>query len=228
MDGPSPGRVTGYAAVFDKLSEDLGGFRERMAPFAFDGITNGADIRMFWNHDSAMPIGRTRSGTARIAPDTQGLHFEVDLPDTTYARDLWEAIERGDVSGASIGFYIGDESWSNDEAGNPVRTITRVSQLVEASIVSIPAYPDTAIAITRAMEGYFLNREAPSWLEAVSNGLRECREKGIGTGAWNQDEISRFLDGCTYKEFFEMRRTREHESREREMILGRAELRGRN
>ncbi len=152
LDGPKPGSVSGYAAVFDKLSEDLGGFREKIAPYAFDGITNGADIRLFWNHDSSRPLGRTRSGTARVAPDTQGLHFEVDLPDTTYARDLWESLERGDVSGASIGFIIGEDVWTTDEAKNPVRTITRVQRLVEASIVSIPAYPDTAVAIKRMQQ----------------------------------------------------------------------------
>lgn len=150
VEGPKPGKVSGYAAVFDKLSADLGGYRERMAPYAFDGITNGADIRIFWNHDSSQVLGRTRSGTARVAPDTQGLHFEVDMPDTTYARDIWTALERGDVSGASIGFFIGDEKWSTDEAGYPVRTITRVSELVECSLCAIPAYPDTSLAVSRS------------------------------------------------------------------------------
>lgn len=153
-EGPAPGSVSGYAAVFDKLSEDLGGFRERIAPYAFDGITNGADIRIFWNHDSSMPLGRTRSGTARVAPDTQGLHFEVELPATSYARDLWASLERGDVTGASIGFEVAadGDKWSTDEAGNAVRTITGVRRLWEASIVSIPAYPDTAVATKRMQQ----------------------------------------------------------------------------
>ena len=184
-DGQKPGRVSGYAAVFDKLSEDMGGYRERMAPYAFDGITNGADIRVFWDHDTSQPLGRTRAGTARIAPDTQGLHFEVDFPDTVYARDLWTSIERGDVSGASIGFFIGDEAWSNDEAGNPVRTITRVSQLVEASIVSIPAYPDTGIATdVRTWSPEAVKRVGEAMLGLAHTAKRNRMMHLMKIGAW--------------------------------------------
>lgn len=149
IDGAKPGSISGYAAVFNKLSEDLGGFREQIAPGAFDGAIKDADIRVFWNHNSSAPLGRTRAGTAKVATDMNGLHFEVELPDTSYARDLWASVERGDVSGASIGFFMGEDSWSQRDGDAIVRTIINVSRLIEASVVSIPAYPDAEVAIQR-------------------------------------------------------------------------------
>jgi HK97 family phage prohead protease len=144
--GPKPGTVVGYAAVFDKLSHDLGGFREQLKPWAFDGCMGGEHHALF-NHDSSKVLGRSRAGTLRVAPDTKGLHFEVDLPDTTVGRDLWTSLYRNDITGASFGFTIAQDEWSQDEAGHPVRTITEVKQLFEVSITPMPAYPDTSIAV---------------------------------------------------------------------------------
>jgi len=146
LDGPAPGTVVGYAAVFDKLSHDLGGFREKIKPWAFDGAMGG-DHHALFNHDSSKVLGRSRAGTLRVAPDTAGLHMEIDIPNTTIGRDLWESLQRSDITGASFGFSVGADEWSQDEAGKPVRTITEVKQLFEVSITPMPAYPDTSVAI---------------------------------------------------------------------------------
>lgn len=137
--------LTGYAAVFNRLSSNLGGFVEQVAPGAFTKTVQEADIRHLLNHDANIVLGRNRSGTLRLSEDTTGLHYEVDLPKTTAARDLSESVKRGDISGSSFAFRVvgddGDE-WGLTDAEFPLRTLRQV-QLYDTSTVTYPAYPST-------------------------------------------------------------------------------------
>jgi HK97 family phage prohead protease len=135
----------GYAALFNTRAEIAGAFVEVIAPGAFQGAVDGADVRALIDHDSGRVIGRTKAGTLRLAEDDQGLMVEIDLPDTTDGRDLAVQLERGDISGMSFGFRVTKEEW--DETGDmPVRTI-RAVDLFEVSAVAFPAYADTTIAL---------------------------------------------------------------------------------
>ena len=142
-------RLAGYAAVYDALSENLGGFRERIDPGAFDGVLDN-DVRALVNHDASQVLGRTRSGTLRLATDDRGLRYSVDLPDTSYADDLYQAVQRGDVSQSSFAFTVDDDNWTEDDDGRLVRTIKKVRRLYDVSPVTFPAYPQTE-ATARAL-----------------------------------------------------------------------------
>ena len=133
-------QVVGYGAVFDSLSENLGGFREKIAPGAFDGALDD-DIRGLINHDSNLILGRSTAGTLRVSTDDHGLRYEIDLPDTTYARDLSVSMQRGDISQSSFGFFVDEDDWIEDEDGLVIRTIKKVRQLLDVSPVTFPAYP---------------------------------------------------------------------------------------
>jgi HK97 family phage prohead protease len=131
-----PGKLGGYAAVFDQTT-DLGWLgSERLARSAFDDRL-GDDVRALWNHDASALLGRSTSGTLRLSVDSTGLEYEVDLPDTTLGRDMRVLVERGDVDGASFGFVPG--TWEWDDA-QELRTHTAVSRLVDVSPVTFPAY----------------------------------------------------------------------------------------
>src|SRR5437763_1584965 len=79
-----PNKLVGYAAVYNSLSADLGGFKERIMPGAFKGSVAGStDIRALVDHDSTKLLGRTSNGTLRVAEDQRGLRVEIDLPDTS-------------------------------------------------------------------------------------------------------------------------------------------------
>lgn len=132
----------GYAAVFNSDTDIGGWWIERVAPGAF-ADTIGGDIRALVDHDWGRIIGRTKSGTLRLTEDAKGLKVEVDVPNTSDGNDLWELVERGDVSGMSFGFRVTKQSW--DETGDtPIRTIEAV-ELFEVSAVAFPAYDDTSI-----------------------------------------------------------------------------------
>ena len=73
--------VRGYAAVFDSLSEDLGGFKEKINRSAFDNVLNN-DVVALLNHDNNIVFGRTTSGTLKLSVDERGLVSEIRMPNT--------------------------------------------------------------------------------------------------------------------------------------------------
>jgi len=137
--------IRGYAAVFDSLSLDLGGFRERIEPTAFDKVLDN-DVRAAFNHNADKILGRTSAGTLRIGTDTTGLWYEVDLPDTTHGRDLFQSVKRGDIKESSFKFTVLRDEWSENDEG-VIRSISEVGRLVDVAPVSFPAYPDATVAV---------------------------------------------------------------------------------
>jgi len=143
--------VTGYAAVFNSMSEEMWGFRERIDPKAFDNA-DMSDVRALFNHDPNMLLARSSSGTLALSVDEKGLRYSFKLPDTTAGRDLREMLKRGDVSQSSFGFTIAEDAWEErkNDAGEVVETtriITKVHRLFDVSPVTYPAYPDATVAI---------------------------------------------------------------------------------
>lgn len=145
----APRTVAGYAAVFGQTVDIGGHFREVIAPGAFTKTLQSADVRAYFDHDTARVLGRKSAGTLRLTEDARGLAVQIDLPDTTDGRDVQELVRRGDVSGMSFGFIVTKQEW--DETGDiPTRTIKEVV-LREVSIVSEPAYDGTSVAL-RSLE----------------------------------------------------------------------------
>jgi hypothetical protein len=143
--------ITGYAAVFDKLSDDLGYFREKIAPGAFKDAIKTSDARALFNHDPNYVLGRQSNETLRLTEDKKGLYMEVDPPDTQIIRDLVLApIERGDIREQSFAFIVESDKWEgldDKKKEDPIRTILKVSELFDVSPVTYPAYPDTDVGI---------------------------------------------------------------------------------
>jgi len=148
-DGDQP-KIRGHAAIFNKLSSDLGGFKERIKPGAFKNALAISDVRALWNHDPSIVLGRQKAGTLTLQEDEKGLYFEIKPP--TWAEGYLETIKRGDVTGASFAFVIaeGGESWEQKSGEPSIRTITEVSELFDVSPVAYPAYPHTDVKVRLA------------------------------------------------------------------------------
>lgn len=142
--------VSGYAAVFNQRSVDLGGFVEEIAPGAFTNLED--DIRALWNHNADKPLGRTSAGTLSVIQDDVGLRFEFILPDTSYGRDLRVSMERGDVNQMSFGFRTNRDRWETLDESRELRTLLEL-RLREVSPVTFPAYPQTTAQLRNMRPG---------------------------------------------------------------------------
>jgi len=143
----SVGLLVGYAAKYNIMSKDLGGFRERIERGAFERIlSTNPDTVCLVQHNPNLILGRTTSGTLRLRSDYAGLHFECDVPNTQAGRDAYESVQRGDIDECSFGFLLGPDmdEWSQDNIG-PVRTLRDFKQLADVSVVVNPAYPGTEV-----------------------------------------------------------------------------------
>lgn len=163
------GVITGRPIVYNSKT-DLGYFDEVIEL----GALNGADlkdVRFLINHDTSMiPLARSRNNNAnstmQLSVDDQGMAIRVnlDVKNNSEARNLYSAIERGDISGMSFMFRIDDEEWTELESDHPTRHVRKISDVVEVSACTFPAYDDTTIS-TR-------NKEA---LESAKLALESAR-----------------------------------------------------
>lgn len=156
-------KVRGYAAVFNRESENLGSddyqFREIIQPGAFTDVLLD-DVRALLNHDPNYILARSKAGegTLRIGQDETGLWYEFDAPDTQAGRDLMESIKRGDIDQSSFSFTVrkdGQEWEEKSEGDGPTfikRTINKVARLFDVSPVTYPAYPDATVAVRSLQE----------------------------------------------------------------------------
>ena len=156
-------KIRGYAAVYGSDSEWMGGFYEQIEAGAFDDVLDN-DVRAYFNHDENLILGRVSSGTLRISTDKKGLFYEVDLPNTTYANDLIELMQRGDINQSSFAFLIDRDRWEERD-GKTYRIIEKVSRLLDVSPVAQPAYPEaTSELIERD-----LKHDSEEQVEAVTS-----------------------------------------------------------
>ncbi len=61
--------AVGYAATFNRLSQNLGGFVERCSDSCFRSTLNQSDVRALFNHEPDHLLGRSSTGTLRLAED---------------------------------------------------------------------------------------------------------------------------------------------------------------
>jgi len=175
-DGEKP-KIKGYAAVFDKWSDNLGGFREKIAPGAFKKTLKEADVRALFNHDPNVVLGRTSNGTLLLREDDKGLYMEIEPPDTADARDLMTLIARGDVDQASFAFKAVKDAWEL-EPNPPERTLVELG-LFDVSPVTYPAYPQTTVDVRARMteDGKFTVLK--TYPEPESHSESEPREHSV-------------------------------------------------
>lgn len=141
--------IEGYAAKFN--NETVIGswwqYREVILPGAFDDVLKD-DIRALFNHDPNQILARSKDGkgTLEVWVDATGLKYRYTTPDRSYAKDLQDAIDAGDVTQSSFAFKISEQRWVEKEGDMELREIVKFERLYDVSPVTYPAYADTEVA----------------------------------------------------------------------------------
>ncbi len=170
--GESRSVIEGRPIVYDSMT-DLG--------FMFEIIERGAldncdltDVRFLVNHDlNKIPLARSRrnneNSTMQLFIDEKGLGIKVylDTENNSESRNLYSAVERGDITGMSFMFLIGADEWDDLDSDKPTHRIKEISSVIEVSAVTFPAYEDTEI--------YARDKNA---LESARRTLENERERG--------------------------------------------------
>lgn len=174
--------IGGYAAVFNSLSRNLGGFVERVDTGAFNKSRGDLwpEVICRYNHDDNMLLGTTAASTLRLFVDDYGLAYEVDPPQSR--ADIYELVSRGDVTKSSFAFRVmpeGDE-WSLTDQGFPQRSLMAV-QLADVAPVNIPAYLDASVGLRSLAEHVHAPLEEVRKL-AEANELKRFFKRTDGGG----------------------------------------------
>lgn len=145
-NGESSRRIGGYAAVFGKSSQPLGGFREIVERSFFNkSQSDGWPLVVCrFEHNPLMLLGSSASGTLQLFPDNIGLDYTVDVPECR--SDTMELANRGDLLGSSFSFQVFQDDWKPTGGGYPVRHLVS-GRLIDVAPTAIPAYPDSTVGV---------------------------------------------------------------------------------
>ena len=139
-------KIQGYALRFNEESNLLGEFYEVISPEALEDA-DMSDVRMLIDHNSSYVIGRTTAGTLDLEVTEEGLYFRCTLPNTSYARDVYENIKLGNIRECSFGMVVGSDgdSFERRDDGIFKRTINKIQTIFDCSVVSFPAYNSSSV-----------------------------------------------------------------------------------
>lgn len=136
--------ISGYFIVFNSETELYEGCFEEIAPESFDNV-DLSDVRALIDHETSKVLGRTKSGTLTLSVDAKGVYGEIKVNENdTEAMNLYSRVQRGDIDQCSFGFNILDEAMETRDDGSYKFTIKAI-ELFEVSVVTFPAYADTAV-----------------------------------------------------------------------------------
>lgn len=182
------GIVTGRPIVYDTKT-DIGWFDEIIARGALDK-TDLRDVRFLVNHDlSRIPLARSRNNNAnstmQMTVDDRGMAIRVnlDIENNTDARNLYSAIDRGDISGMSFMFRVDGEEWQDLDSDHPTRIITQIANVVEVSAVTFPAYEDTEISVR--------NKEALDSAKSALESARRSQKEALESETRSELELAK-------------------------------------
>ena len=148
--------VEGYGIVFNRKSQDLGGFKEVIKPEAVDGVIEKSDILCLLNHSRERGVlarSTNGKGTLKIDVDQKGVRYAFEAPKFPLGDEVLEGVKRKDIKGSSFAFWVaeGGDAWDKQPDGSYLRTINRFEELFDISPVYTGAYKDASVAL-RSLE----------------------------------------------------------------------------
>ena len=169
--------IEGKPIVYESKTDIGGYFCEVIHKGALDKA-DLRDVRFLVNHDlSKIPLARSRRNNEnstmqlKVVNDGMNIRVNLDTENNADARALYSAVERGDISGMSFMFGVSDEEWEGLDTEYPTRHINGISDVLEVSAVTFPAYEDTEINAR--------DRKALDNAKATLDNVRQNKPDGL-------------------------------------------------
>lgn len=165
-------RLEGVALMYDSptiITDGSGSYKEVIRSGALDNA-DLSDVHLFYNHDTnRVPLARVPK-TMQLIQSSVGLEFKATLPNTEAAKEVYEAVKRGDLTGCSFAFTVPDGGDDYNPETN-TRTINKIAKLYECSICPFPAYPQTSVEARAAQKTKLENYKARLSLKMLCNDI---------------------------------------------------------
>ncbi|MDM7647496.1 phage major capsid protein [Leuconostoc falkenbergense] len=134
--------LSGYAIVFNSPSENMG-FIETVDPHALDDVDLSSTFALY-NHNFDNVLGKTGKNLS-LSVDEKGLFFSLELLPSD--EHIFELVKDGIINKMSFGFIVDKDNWQDSTH----RTILKIKELQEISLVPVPAYEGTDITAKRSL-----------------------------------------------------------------------------
>ena len=136
---------------YNSKSVDMG-FFEIITPTAFNKtLADGYDVKAIVNHNMSQILGRVKNNSLRLESREDGLYAECDLPNTSYANDVYNLIKDGYCNTMSFGFECIKDEWKYVE-GEEIRFLQEVKLEEISFAVALPCYEGTD-SVARSIRG---------------------------------------------------------------------------
>ena len=179
--------VKGYAILLNHESRNLGGFTEVIKPEAITKeLLDKSDIKVYLDHNKEKGIlARSKYGNGSLSYeiDERGVIYSFNAPQTNLGNEVVEGLNRGDYNESSFAFTVEKDSWTKKEDGTYLRSIEKINQIYDFSIVADAAYSDTYVSIAkRSLEEFkasetVIPKEEDKNVEIEDNEVNEASEE---------------------------------------------------
>lgn len=174
--------VEGYGLLFNTLSKNLGGFKEKIDPKALNNV-DLSKVYMLFNHNYDKPLASVEAGNLNLTIDDKGLKFVANFDNSvSYVSDVINQVNNGNIKNCSFSFDVDttDDQAEvfSEENGETVRTINKIKDLFDVSLVTVPAYDETTVKVDKRSYNNYKNNEmeTPEMKQVKTNQPKETRD----------------------------------------------------
>ena len=159
--------LTGTAVSYGEVADIGNGFTESIAPGAF-GLSGDSKVLFLAQHERSRILARSPGAGLVLRDSREALSVAASLPSTREAEDTATLVREGVFGGLSVGFLP-------QRVSRRAKHLTvEKARLVEISVVDVPAYGGSEVAMRR--------RDA---LCELAGDPRNAGEHGYGL--WQKD-----------------------------------------
>lgn len=148
-----PTMFKGDGIVFNRWSEDLGGFKEIIHKGAWTERTRFDRCIATFNHKEEHLLGKYKAGTLRFNVGEEAVHVEIDKSETPISRSCEIWVRNREIDGMSFTFFVKDsELLYNVQEDIYEHHVYEFKEITDFSLVVRQSYSGTNVALSRGFD----------------------------------------------------------------------------